>query len=123
MNDFTDSDIIIPEFACEEIEISLFDTPAGSAPSKDGSAYEDIKKNWNEKKEEIRNIFNVIRYYKRAPRGWKHELVCRIPKKNFDSNDLSTLRDISLIPCLYKLFIKCLLKRITAGLLDNAIGF
>ena len=33
------------------------------------------------------------------------------------------MRDISLIPCLYKLFIKCLLKRITPGLLDNAIGF
>ena len=69
MNDFPDSDIIIPDIACEEIEISLFDTPAGSAPSKDGSSYEDIKKNWNEKKEEIRDILNVIRYYKRAPRG------------------------------------------------------
>ena len=93
LNDFPDSDIIIPEFACEEIEISLFDTLAGSAPSKDGSTYEDIKKSWNEKKEEIRDIFNVIRYYKCAQRGWKHGLVCRIPKKNFDSNDLSTLRD------------------------------
>ena len=81
LNDFPDSDIIIPKFACEEIEISLFDTPAGSAPTKDGSIYEDIIKNWNEKKEEIGDIFNVIRYYKHAPRGWKHELVCRIPKK------------------------------------------
>ena len=57
------------------------------------------------------------------PSGWKHELVCRIPKKNTELNNLSTLRDIFLIPCLYKLFIKCLLKRITPGLLDDATGF
>ena len=42
LNDFLDSDIIIPEFACEEIKLSSFDTLAGSALSKDGSTYEDI---------------------------------------------------------------------------------
>ena len=49
LNDFPDSDII-PEFACEEIELNLFDTPAGSALSTVRSTYENIKKNWNEKK-------------------------------------------------------------------------
>ena len=55
----------------------------------------------------LENIFNRVLWYKHVPRGWKHELVQRIPKKNYDPDDLSTLKDISLLPCLYKFFIKC----------------
>ena len=56
LNDFPDSDIIIIEFACENIEISLFDTPAGSAPSKDGTTYEDIKRIGMRKRRNKRHI-------------------------------------------------------------------
>ena len=57
------------------------------------------------------------------PRGWKHELVRRIPKKDYDLDDLSMLRDISLLPCLYKLFIKCLLERIKSTVINNSISY
>ena len=46
------------------------------------------------------------------PESWKHAVIQRIPKKNFDITDLTTLRDISLLPVLYKIFSKCLCGRI-----------
>lgn len=35
-----------------------------------------------------------------------------IPKKNFDFSDQSTLRDISLLPTLYKIFSKAMCERV-----------
>ena len=56
-------------------------------------------------------------------RGWKHGLIKRAPKKNYSESDLSSLRDISLLSCVYRLFMKCLIKRITPRLTENGIGF
>ena len=36
-----------------------------------------------------------------------------MPKKNFDPQDLSTMRDISLLPVSYKILSKAICKRIT----------
>ena len=74
-------------------------------------------------KNNVEDIFNMALYYKCVPRGWKHELVRRIPKKNYDPDDLSTLRDISLLPCLYKLFMKCFLEGIKFTVINNSIRY
>ena len=60
---------------------------------------------------------------KRVVSGLKHGLIKRAPKKNYSEPDLSSLRDISLLSCVYKLFMKCLLKCITPRLTENVIGF
>ena len=95
----------IPLFTAGEIKNVLLSMHRGSEPGKNDARYENIKKKWEQVKNDVKDIFNIVLYYKRVPRGWKHKLVRRIPKKT-DPDDLSTLRDISLLPCLYKLFIK-----------------
>ena len=37
---------------------------------------------------------------RKLPNTWKHAIIQRIPKKNFDRNDLLTLRDIPSLPNL-----------------------
>ena len=48
----------------------------------------------------------------RLSRHWKNSLIQRIPKKNYDENDLTTLRDISLLPVCYKVLSKAIFQRI-----------
>ena len=47
---------------------------------------------------EVSNILNVIKYFKKSPNTWKGAFVRRTSKKSYDPNDLTTLRDISLLP-------------------------
>ena len=77
-----------------------------------GVRYEDIKNNWEENREDIVRLFNIILTNKKFPISWKHAIIQRIPKKNFNKNDLSTLRDISLLPTSYKVFSRCLCNRL-----------
>ena len=60
----------------------------------------------------ILDIQNTILVNLKWPVPWKHSLINRIPKKNFTINDLSTLRDISLIPVAYKIMSKAICERI-----------
>ena len=66
---------------------------------------------------------NVIKYFKKYPRTWKGALVRRNSKKNYDSNDLTTLRDISLLPTIYKIFAKCLVNRLLPTLIGSSVQF
>ena len=50
---------------------------------------------------------------KRFPDTWKSAIIQRIPKKTFTPTDLTTLRDISLLPTLYKIFSVCLCERLS----------
>ena len=72
---------------------------------------------------EVSNILNVIKYFKKSPRTWKGAFVRRTPKKNYDPNDLTTLRDISLLPTIYKSFAKYLVNRILPKLIGSAVQF
>ena len=117
------NDSEVPSFTAGEIKNVLLSMRRGSTPGKDDARYEDIIKKWEQVKNDFEDIFNIVLYYKRVLKGWKHELVRRIPKKNYDPDDLSTLRDISLLPCLYKLFIKCLLERIKSTVINMSISY
>ena len=44
-------------------------------------------------------------------------------QKNYDPNDLTTLRDISLLPTIHKIFAKCLVNRILPQLIGSAVQF
>ena len=54
---------------------------------------------------------------------WKGALIRRNPKKNYDPEDLTTLRDISLLPTIYKIFAKCLVNRILPKVIGTAVQF
>ena len=57
-------------------------------------------------------IFNTSLKNRKVPSEWKHDIVQRIPKKNYNREDLTTLRDISLSSVIYKLFSRCIINRI-----------
>ena len=110
-------------FQTEEIKEVLDTCPNDSACGKDDVYYKDLKAKWHKIADEVRDVFNITLINKRVVRGWKHGLIKRAPKKNDSESDLSSFRDISLLSCVYKLFMKCLLKRITPRLTENVIGF
>ena len=88
---------------------------------KNGVRYEDYKRNSNETNAEEWNIFNAVKRFRKAPRTWKHALIRRNPKKNYTLEDLTTLRDISLLPKIYKIFAKCLCNRILPKVIGSRV--
>ena len=106
-------------FRPEEIGTVVQTCPDGKSCGDDGVTYEDVKSNWEEHSLNITGIVNTITINLKWPVSWKHAVIQRIPKKNFDINDLTTLRDISLLPVLYKIFSKCLCVRITPSITEK----
>ena len=92
------------------------------SPGIDGVRYEDIKNNWEEYGEDIVRLFNIILTNKKFRISWKNAIIQRNPKKNFNRNDLSTLRGISLLPALYKVFSRCHCNRLIE-FISNEISF
>ena len=82
-----------------------------------------IRKIPAETNKEVSCICNVVKRFKKAPRTWKHGLIWRNPKKNYNPDDLTTLRDISLLPTIYKIFSKCLCNRIIPKVVGTAVNF
>ena len=85
--------------------------------------YRDLKKNWSSIGPEVRDLFNITLVNERGVRGWKHGLIRRAPEKNCTENHLTTLRDISLLPCIYKLFMKAIVNRILPRERENILGY
>ena len=99
-------------FQLEEIGKLITSAPNGKAGGIDGVSYEDLKDSYSELGHVLVNIMNVMLINHRISRYWKHSIIKRIPKKNFCDGDLSTLRDISLLPVCYKIFSKAICNRI-----------
>ena len=123
VQDFPDRDENIPDFTPNEPGNVIKASPPGKRWSYDGVRFEDFKKNVSNTSVEVSNILNVIKYFKKSLRTWKGAFVRRNPKKNYDPNDLTTLRDISLLPTIYKIFAKCLVNRILPKLIGSAVQF
>ena len=105
-----------------EVQKSLSSSSTGKSPGIDGVRYEDIKNNWDEYGEDIVRLFNIILTNKKSPISWKYAIIQLNPKKNFNRNDLSTLRDISLLPPLYNVFSRCLCNRLIE-FISNEVSF
>ena len=119
---FRSEDVIIQNselFSIKEIEVQVKSCPNGKACGVDGVYYEDIKTNWEDIGDIIKDIFNLILINLKVPESWKESVVQRIPKKNFDRTDMSTLRDISLMPTIYKIFSKCICKIIKPFIIEK----
>ena len=96
--------------------------PNGRSCGSDGVIYEDLKKMFEEHGDVFVNILNVMLVNKCIPSLWKNCIIHRCPKKNFSNDDLTTLRDISLLPSSYKVFSKAICKRITPYF-SNVVAF
>ena len=99
-------------FSLEEINTIVKECPSNKACSYDGVFYEDIATNWDVSGEKVIDIYNTVLINLKTPSLWKMALIERIPKKNYCEADMTTLRDISLLPTIYKIFSKALCKRI-----------
>ena len=84
--------------------------------------YEDLKQIFLDYGHTFVNVLNVMLLNQRVSSLWKCCIIQRIPKKSFLENDLSTLRDISLLPTCYKILSKALCGRITIYIM-NEIAF
>ena len=96
------NDDIIQPFSTVEISNVVYSCPDHKSPGKDGIKYEDVKSKWNDIEDDIAKVFQIITINYKIPTAWKQSLIRRIPKKNYDPVDLTTLRDISLMLVLYK---------------------
>ena len=123
VDDFQGGDDNIPDFTPEETGNIIRGLPCGKKWGYDGVCFEDFKKDIYYTSVEVSDILNVIKYYKKSPRTWKGALIRRNPKKNYDPDDLTTLRDISLLPTIYKIFAKCLVNSILPKIIGAAVQF
>lgn len=108
-------------FTQQEVETVLKNLPNNKASGKDGVTYETFKNMQSHKI--LTTVFNVCLENKRIPDSWKGALIHRIPKKDNIPDDPSTWRDISLLPTIYKVFMKCILARVLPWLVEADILF
>ena len=123
VKDYPDDNVPIAEFLPQEVRPVIKALPNGKKWGYDGVRCEDLKENLDDINTEICNVLNSLITFRKTPRTWKHALIRRNPKKKYDPNDLSTLRDISLLPTFYKLFAKCLVNRILPKIIDTSVRF
>ena len=103
-------------FRWKEIIMSC---PNGKSSGCDGVKYEDLKSSWNIVGLTLVDIFNISMLNYKISSSWKHALTNRTPKKDFNEADLSTLRDISLLPTVYKIFSKAICQRLLRYVSDR----
>ena len=125
LNEYHEDGTEIPDFTSEETGVIISKTPAWKKWGKDGVRYEDYKRNLNETNAEVWNIFNMVKRFRKTPGTWKHALIRRNPQKNYTPEDLTKLRDTSLLPTIsiYKIFAKCLCNRILPKVVGSAVNF
>ncbi len=91
------------------METVLNNLPNNKASDKDGMTYEIVK---NMQSRKILITVCKLREYQ-----------TRIPKKDNIPDDPSIWRDISLLPTIYKVFMKCILARVLPWLVEADILF
>ena len=109
-------------FSLDELESIVKSCPNGKSCGVDGVFYEDLKKMFPNYGHVLTNILNIMLINQRISTSWKHSVIQLISKKNFTEEDLSTLRDISLLPTCYQILSKVLCKRIILYI-SNVVPF
>ena len=99
-------------FTESEVEKVITNLPNDKASGSDGVTYETIKATRQVSCQILTHIFNTCLLNGKVPDSWKGALIHRIPKKGNIPDYPSTWRDISLLPTIYKVFMKCVLARI-----------
>ena len=95
-------------FKYNEIESLIKSTPNSKSRGIDGVSYEDLEVSCNYYCHVLVNVMNVILINHRLSSYWKEAVLQRILKKKCTIENLSTLRDISLLPVCYKILSKAI---------------
>lgn len=96
--------------------------PNNKASGKDGVTNETFKT--MQSCQILTTVFNVCLENMREPDPWKGAIIHCIPKKkNNNPGDPSTWRDISLLPTIYKVYMKGILARVLPRLMEADILF
>ena len=109
-------------FKYDEIESITKSTSNVKSGGIDGVSYEDLKDSCDDFCHVLVNTMNVMLINHCLSSYWKEAVIQRIPKKKFTIEDLSTLRDISLLPVYYKILSKAICNR-TIPIISSEIVF
>ena len=109
-------------FKYVKMESFIKTSPNGKSGGIDGVSYEDLKDSRDEYCHVLVNIINVMLINHRLSCHWKEAITQRIPKKNFNIEDQSTIRDILLLPVCYEVLSKAICNRIIP-IISNKIDF
>jgi hypothetical protein len=104
-------------------EVSLFIKQLKNSNSSgpDNISNRLIKKLPNQVLQYLVKLFNGCLTLGYFPHSWKVAKVIAIPKPNKSRSSPSNYRPISLLPCLSKVFEKCILSRLSAFIEDSQI--
>ena len=116
MNEVNDD---VELFTFNELKEIIMSCPNGKSSGCDGVKYEDLKSHWNIIGLQLVDVFNISILNYKISSYWKHALINRTPKKDFNEADLSTLRDISLLPTVYKIFSKAICQKLLPYVSDR----
>lgn len=116
------SQLKVPLFTATEVEKVVSNLPNNKASGHDGVTYEMLKTTTQMEYPILTNIFNICLENGKVPESWKGALIHCIPKKDNTPDDPSTWRDISLLPTVYKIFMKCMLSQILTWLVEKHIS-
>lgn len=119
----------IPSLTEEETLRAIFNTKEGTSPGHDDVEYKMLKLLPAEGITYVTKLFNAIVQTQCFPTTWKRAVVIPLPKEGKDPHQPGNYRPISLLPCLSKVFEKCLLPHILAierskhTIPDHQMGF
>lgn len=108
-------------FTSQEVLRVIESLPNNKACGSDGVTYETLKSTKQWTCTALTQIFNVCMTNEKIPDSWKGALIHRIPKKDNIPDNPATWRDISLLPTIYKVLMKCILNRILPWLCEMNI--
>lgn len=90
-----------------------------TSPGRDKVTYENLKQ-IDPEALILTCILNVCMKFSRIPDVWRDNLTVLIPKKE-DPRSPAQTRPITLLPTMYKLLTKCLVKRITSWIVQHKV--
>lgn len=117
--DFIDEEDILlqnfPPFLVSEVEKAISGMKNNRAPGSDGLLAEFFKAGGTILSKKLTDLFNNIMTTGNIPVEWKEAMVIILHKKG-PKNEMKNYRPITLLSHCYKIFTKCLQRRITRDL-------
>lgn len=106
------------KFSYIEVRKALYSSE-NTSPGKDKISYNHLKE-VDPDALLTTSILNICLKYSKIPDVWRKNLTVLIPKKELPTSP-SHMRPITLLPTLYKLLSKCLVRRLTAWIMKHSV--
>ena len=107
-----------PQILTSEVEKVVQQMKNGKSPCEDHVFIEMIKAGGEILLMKLRDLFNKTIEKEKVPEEWKNAIII-LPFKKREKKDLANYHPISLLPHIYKLFMKIIKNRISCTLDEN----